>query len=134
VIRYDEDHRTALSFLSGLPIWKMLYGNPQAGASPANKVQEAYGACTKHFKKVASGGQTTYIEDLDSNVAPFKNAFLLDMPLVLPTNKTDVITCTNAVTELLKHGVVSETCVWYGPKCNNGENCTYDLKFVSCKQ
>ena len=125
VVRYDEDHDEGrggvVKFLSGLPLWKILYHNPFSSVDVAWEKGQIQQACfDTHYKKVTTTtGGTPSIQYLSvprftGELAPLEDAFMIDLPIDNGMGTgTAVATCRNTAEKLLQAGVVSQTCVFY---------------------
>ncbi|MEI8011526.1 MAG: hypothetical protein WCI27_03450 [Candidatus Omnitrophota bacterium] len=114
VVRYDEDHdintNGFLRFLSGVPLWRIMYHNPHADTSVAPTAAQVWDNC------VAIAPTYDHINE----------AFLFD-PEHLPS--ADAAACAGVVNQLLPLGVSSETCARYylvGDK--------YQMRFRNCSE
>jgi hypothetical protein len=143
VIRYDEDQGGVMSFLSGLPIWQMIFRNPhEVTALGANAVDIVYKNCRTHYSRMAdASGASIYSPDTDSDNGDLADAFIFDLPMgsAVPG---PLSVCAGQVFLLLERGMVSESCARYyvppcpGPSDNEhpqGTDCHYDIQFTSCK-
>jgi len=136
VIRYDEDQGSVMRFLSGTPIWKMVFRNPHQTEPGAGVIDAVYENCTKHhYMREVVNGVITYPADSSSDTGNVSEGFIFDLPMP-GAPPTPLSECARNAFLLLQRGIVSETCAKYEPVCKpptGDQNCNYDIKFVSCK-
>jgi hypothetical protein len=144
VIRYDEDQGGAMQFLSGAPLWKMVFRNPHQTEPGADDINNVYANCTKHhyMRALDGDGLMTYPTDPDSNTGNVAEGFIFDLPMP-GAPPAPLTACAENALKLLQRGIVSETCAKYGTYSAMkpgypehpyiGREHHYDVKFAPCK-
>jgi hypothetical protein len=109
------------------------------GSTAAENVALVHKNCAKYYRKtIKSDGTFSYEEDMTRpNDPELKESFMLELPIT--DAASPINDCAVAVNELVKRGVVAQTCGKYfvsttdPDKDPERKGWSYDLKFVPCQ-
>ncbi|MFH0753759.1 MAG: hypothetical protein V2A70_04270 [Candidatus Omnitrophota bacterium] len=125
VIRYDEDHDPKqggiMAFLSGLPLWRIIYHNPHSGGfnsgcpedNPncdivANCFEQHYSLReVDTYRKLSDA-----VDGFPTDDEALKQAFMIGLPIKSGA-PAELTACLSAAEKRLEKGVYAESCAKY---------------------